>query len=163
MTRFAVILTIGLLSSSSVIADSHKAITSTATGETVTNIHATAGYPFDGRVDEKSDLDDLLTVAWGEASLGVHRGHRHVRDVLEVFLGITHDEMHVLMEDHQLNLAKTCEYLGFEPEKLVDSLTASFSPYIQQGVDGGVITSAERDDWKKQIRTEFSRRVYWAG
>jgi hypothetical protein len=163
MTRFAVILAIGLLSSSSVIADSHKAITSSATGEAVTNISANGGYPFDGRVDEKSDLDDLLTLAWGEASLGLHRGHREVRNVLEAFLGINHDEMHVLMEDHSLNLAKTCEYLGFEPEKLVESLTASFNPFIQQGVDGGVITTKEAESWKKQIRREFSRRVYWAG
>ncbi|RVU84832.1 hypothetical protein EOL70_11350 [Leucothrix sargassi] len=163
MIRFAIILAIGVLSSSIVVADSQKAITSSATGQVVTNISANGGYPFDGRVDDKSDLEDLLTLAWGEASLGLHRGHREVRAVLETFLGISHDEMHVLMEDHKLNLAKTCEYLGFEPEKLIESLAASFNPFIQQGVDGGVITAAEAESWKKQVRAEFSRRVYWEG
>ena len=71
--------------------------------------------------------------------------------------------MHVLMEDHELNLAKTCEHFGFEPENLVESLTASFVPLIQQGVENGVIVAGDAEAWTEKVRGEFRRRVYWEG
>jgi len=73
-TIFFLCLIIPLIS----VADSHKAIISKASGEVVDNITArgTGGTsPFDGTVDNKSDLDDLVKLAWGDGWLGLHRGH----------------------------------------------------------------------------------------
>ena len=71
------------------------------TGEVISNITArgTVGTsPFDGTVDEKSDLDDLVKLAWGDGWLRLHRGHSPIKQVLKAFLGINnHEQMHVLM------------------------------------------------------------------
>ncbi|PWQ92775.1 hypothetical protein [Leucothrix pacifica] len=161
-TIFFLCLIIPLIS----IADSHKAIISKASGEVVDNITArgTGGTsPFDGTVDNKSDLDGLVKLAWGDGWLGLHRGHAPIEEVLKAFLGISHEEMHVLMEDHDLNLAKTCEYFGFEPENLIASLTASFVPLVKQGTENGVINADEVETWVEKIQSEFRRRVYWEG
>lgn len=138
-------------------------ITSSSTGEVILDMTARGGSPFDGSVDQKSDLDDLVAAAWGNASLGLHRGHRAIRDVLEAFLGITHSEMHVFMEEQGLNLAGICNHFGFDPENLIETLTASFVPYIEQGVRNGVITDDEIAYWTERVRTEFRNRVYWEG
>ncbi|MEM7032799.1 MAG: hypothetical protein AAF629_24835 [Chloroflexota bacterium] len=147
-------------------AASVESITSSATGDVITNIQAQGtggGAPFDGTVNEASDLDDLVATAWGVARLGLHRGHAPIESVLEAFLGISHDEMHVLMEDEGMNLAKICEHLGLDPENLVDTLTASFVPFLEEGVENGVISSEEVEIWTERIRAEFSNRVYWEG
>ncbi len=159
-------ITLCLMAPLAAMADSHKAITSTANGEVISNITArgTGGAsPFDGTVDSKSDLEDLVKLAWGDGWLGLHRGHAPIEEVLKAFLGISHDEMHILMEDHELNLAKTCEYFEFEPENLVASLTASFVPLIEQGVENGVITASEVQAWTDKVESEFRRRVHWEG
>lgn len=83
--------------------------------------------------------------------------------MLEAFLGISHEQMHVYMERDGLNLASTCEVLGFMPENLVETLTNSFEPYVNQGVAKGIITQAERLVWIERVRTEFRNRVYWSG
>ena len=124
---------------------------------------ARGGSPFDGSVDQKSDLDDLVAAAWGYASLGLHRGHRGIQDVLEAFLGITHNEMHVFMEEQGLNLAGICNHFGLDPENLIKTLTASFVPYIEQGVRNGVITDDEITYWTERVQTEIRNRVYWEG
>ena len=67
------------------------------------------------------------------------------------------------MERDGLNLAGTCEVLGFMPENLVETLTNSFEPYVNQGVAKGIITQAERLVWIERVRTEFRNRVYWSG
>ena len=141
-------------------------ITSSATGEVITNLTARAtggGAPFDGTVDTAADLDDLLETAWGDGSLDLHRGHMPVESVLVAFLGISHDEMHILMEEAGMNLAEVCEYFGFDPENLIDTLTASFVPFLEEGVENGVIAADELDEWTGKVRTEFSNRVYWEG
>ena len=141
-------------------------ITSSSTGEVIVDMTARAaggGSPFDGSVDQKSDLDDLVATAWGSGWLGLHRGHRPIRSVLEAFLGITHREMHVFMEEQDMNLASVCKHFGFDPENLVETLTASFVPFIEQGVQNGVITEDEVDYWTERVRTEFRNRVYWEG
>ncbi len=117
---------------------------------------------FDGTVDEVSDLDDLVADAWGDGDLGLHRGHAQVENVLEAFLGIDHDGMHDLM-DQGLNLAATAEALDKDPAALVETLTYSYIPFVEQGVDNGVISSDELDVWVDLIRTEFDDRVYWDG
>lgn len=141
-------------------------ITSSASGEVLSGVKANAtggGAPFDGKVDNSSDLDDLLETAWGDGQLGLHRGHAPVESVLTQFFGISHDEMHVLMEKSNLNLAGVCERLGFKPENLVETLTNSFEPYLIEAVQNGVIAPAEFEQWKSKIRQQFDKRVHWAG
>ncbi|MEM9775308.1 MAG: hypothetical protein AAF902_12060 [Chloroflexota bacterium] len=145
---------------------SAESITSSATGEVITTMTADGtggGSPFDGTVDSAADLDDLVETAWGVSRLGLHRGHAPIESVLEAYLGITHDEMHVFMEDEGLNLAQICERFGFDPENLVDTLTASFVPHLEEGVENGVLAVDEVAEWEAKIRTEFSNRVYWEG
>ncbi len=117
---------------------------------------------FDGVVDELEDLDALVVDAWGDGGLGIHRGHAQVENVLEAFLGIDHDEMHEYM-DAGFNLGAIAEELGKDPEALVETLTASYAPFVADGVDNGIITEAEAVEWTSLIRTEFSDRVYWDG
>ena len=83
--------------------------------------------------------------------------------MLEAFLGISHEQMHVYMERDGLNLAGTCEALGIEPENLVQTLTNSFEPFVDQGAAKGLITQAEKIEWLKRVKTEFHNRVYWSG
>lgn len=141
-------------------------ISTSASGEVVTTIQASGtggGSPFDGTVNTAADLDDLLETAWGDGSLDLHRGHAPIEAVLEAYLGISHGEMHVMMEDCNMNLAAVCKAFGFDPENLVETLTASFVPFLEQGVSNGVISSSELTNWTTQVRTQFSNRVYWQG
>lgn len=135
-------------------------------GEVITDMVAPAsggGVSFDGTVDEAADLNDLLDTAWGDGSLGLHRGHMPIENVLVAFLGISHEQMHVYMEEQGMNLAAVAEELGLDPENLVESLTYSFLPYIEDGVENGVITEDEVASWTEQVREQFSDRVYWEG
>ena len=67
------------------------------------------------------------------------------------------------MDQKGLNLAGICRHFGFDPENLVATLTASFTPFIDEGVENGVILKDEARNWTEQIRAEFSYRVYWEG
>ncbi len=132
----------------------------------LTNLTARAtggGVPFDGQVNELSDLDDLVTTAWGESQFGLHRGHAPIESVLEAFLGISHDRMHEYMENDGLNLARICDELELDTDKLIQSLTNSFEPYIDQGVSNGVITADQKQEWLDKVKEEFTNRVYWNG
>ena len=132
----------------------------------MTNLTARAtggGSPFDGEVNELSDLDDLVSTAWGVSRLGLHRGHAPIEGVLEAFLGIDHDKMHEYMEDDGLNLAGTCDVLGLDADKLVQSLTNSFEPYVDEAINHGVITADQKQEWLDKIKEEFTKRVYWEG
>lgn len=160
---FLVLILVTTLAACSISAEE---ITTSATGDVITNIKAQGTgrvAPFDGVVDTEADLDDLLTTAWGDGSLDLHRGHDEIRTVLEAYLGISHDEMHVLMEEEGLNLARICEHFGFDPENLVATLTASFVPFIEEGVENGVVSDDDVELWTERVRTEFSNRVYWEG
>lgn len=117
---------------------------------------------FDGTVDEVEDLEALVVDAWGDGGLGLHRGHQQVENVLEAFLGINHDEMHDYMDDG-FNLGDLAVELGRDPDDLVETLTASYAPYVSEGVANGVITEEEAVDWIDLLRTEFNDRVYWDG
>ena len=160
------IFILALVASLAACIQSVEDITTATTGEVITTMQArgTGGRsPFDGTVNTADDLDDLVATAWGDASLGIHRGHAPIEGVLEAFLGINHDEMHVFMEDEGMNLAAICEHFGFEPENLVETLTASFVPFLEEGVENGVISSDDVEAWTERIRTEFRNRVYWDG
>jgi len=156
-----------LIITGSVSADSHQKTTGSRVGIIITDIKATpsqgGGSSFDGVVDDKSDLDELVNIAWGVAWLGIHRGHGPVQNVLEAFLGINHAEMHVYMEEEKLNLAEMCEALTLDPEKLIESLNLSFKPFVEEGVSNSVITAEEAPDWQQKINDAFRKRVYWKG
>ncbi len=134
-------------------------------GEILFNITARGkgfGVPFKGSVEQLSDLEDLVVTAGGIDGLDLHRGHSPIESVLEVFLGISHDQIHIYMERDGLNLAGTCEALGLLPENLIQTLTNSFEPYVDQAVAIGVIAPAEKLGWVKKVRAEFQTRVYWS-
>ncbi len=155
-----------LLVTTALCSASFAAGTSYTTGEIITDMTATptqGGGSFDGVVNEKSDLDELVDTAWGEGWLGLHRGHSPIKNILKAFLGINHAEMHVYMEQEKLNLAQVCEKLGFDPDKLIESLTLSFVPFIEEGVEQGVISSDEVTVWQQKIHAAFSKRVHWEG
>jgi len=143
-----------------------KSISNTKPGEILTNITARGkgyGVPFKGTVDGLGDLDDLVATACGIGGLDLHRGHSPIQSVLEAFLGISHQQMHIYMERDGLNLAGTCEALGILPENLIQTLTNSFEPFVDQGVALGLITEVEKHDWIERIKTAFHTRVYWTG
>ena len=131
-------------------------ITTTSTGAIITNLQANGtggGSPFDA----------LVETAWGDGNLDLHRGHAPIQSVLEAYLGISHNEMHVMMENCNMNLSAVCTAFGFDPENLVETLTASFVPFIEKGVTNGVITSDKVADWTEKVRTQFRNRVNWEG
>ena len=135
-------------------------------GEILVNITAKGkgyGVPFKGTVDRVSDLEDLVATASGIGGLDLHRGHSPIQSVLEEFLGISHEQMHIYMERDGLNLAGTCGALGIPPENLIQTLTNSFEPYVDQGVALGIVTPAEKLEWIDRVKTAFHSRVYWNG
>jgi hypothetical protein len=141
-------------------------ISTSATGAVITNLKAKGtggGAPFDGVVNTQADLANLLETAWGDGSLDLHRGHAPIQTVLEAYLGISHNEMHTMMENCDMNLAAVCTAFGFAPENLVETLTASFVPFLEQAVTNGVITNAQLPNYTEQVRTQFRNRVNWKG
>lgn len=147
-------------------ASDSQTLTNNASGEVITDMKARAtsgGGPFDGVVDTVADLDDLVTNAWGVDWLGSHRGHSPIRKVLERFLRISHDQMHDYMEQKDLNLAGVCQELGLDVDNLIESLTNSFVPYIDEAVAKDIITAADAPAWRAKVREQFRRRVYWQG
>ncbi|MBF2759744.1 MAG: hypothetical protein ISN28_05675 [Ectothiorhodospiraceae bacterium AqS1] len=155
-----------LLAASSTACTSERDIVSKATGDRILDMKARGPGTrsgFDRIVDSKADLERLVAAAWGDGRLGLHRGHAEIQEVLEAYLGITHREMHRLMEDEGMNLAAVCEKFGFDPVNLIDTLTASFAPFVEEGVDNGVIPMDEAQIWIERIRAEFRNRVHWDG
>lgn len=141
-------------------------VTTSATGQVISNLKAKGtggGAPFDGIVNTASDLDALVETAWGDGSLDLHRGHAPIQNVLESYLGISHNQMHTMMEGCDLNLDGVCKSFGFNSENLIQTLTQSFVPYIEEGVKNGVITSDKVTFWTEKVKTQFSNRVYWKG
>ena len=141
-------------------------ITTSASGEVITNLVATATgrvSPFDGEVDSIKDLEDLVQSALGDSSLDLHRGHDEIKNVLEPFLGISHEQMHVLMEEDNLNLAGICERFGFDPENLLKTLEASYAPWINQETESGLISSSDAENWSDKIADALRLRIFWQG
>ena len=126
----------------------------------ITNMTARAAM---GEARDLRDLEDLVETAYGTGRLGLHRGHSPIESVLAAFLGIDHEQMHVYMEEQNLNLAATAEQLGLDPAKLVATLTTSFTPFVRSAVANGVITEQEAAQWRDKIEDAFRRRVYWQG
>lgn len=140
-------------------------ITTTASGDVITDMKADVtgpGVRFDGAVTNISDLNDLVEMAWGDGAFGLHRGTESIKAVLEAYLGISGDEIRIFQKEG-MNLAAICEHFGFDPENLVDTFTASYIPFLEEGVANGVIPYSDVGIWEEQIRTQFSNRVYWDG
>jgi len=104
-----------------------------------------------------------VATAGGIGGLDLHRGHSPIQSVLETFLGISHEQMHIYMERDGLNLAGTCEELGILPENLIQTLTNSFEPFVDQAVSLRLIKQSEKIVWMDRVKTEFQNRVYWSG
>ena len=83
--------------------------------------------------------------------------------MLEQFLGISHEQMHIYMERDGLNLAGTCQALGILPENLIQTLSNSFEPFVDQAVALKLITQAQKLEWMDRVKSEFQDRVYWSG
>ena len=113
-------------------------------------------------VTTEDQLVELIQEAYGDAGLGLHRGHQPVEDVLNEVLTISHDELHVRMDAGQ-NLAAVAEDLGIDPQTLIDALVAKYSPAIDTLLADGTITQDEADQYRAALEEAFSFRVNWDG
>jgi hypothetical protein len=107
-------------------------------------------------VATEDELVALIQEAYGDAGLGLHRGHQPVQDVLDEVLTISHDELHVRMEEQGQNLAAVAEDIGVDPQTLVDALVDSWSPAIDSLLENGTITQDEADAWRRLRRLSAS-------
>ncbi|MBE1875054.1 hypothetical protein [Myceligenerans pegani] len=105
----------------------------------------------------------MIQSAYGDASLGLHRGHQPVEETLIEVLGITHDEMHVRMEEQGQNLASIATDLGIDPQTLIDALVDSWSAPIEDMVADGTITEEEGEEYLAALEEAFTFRVTWDG
>lgn len=127
---------------------------------------SSAGPTTDVSVESVNSVDELVALiqsAYGDASLGLHRGHHPVESTLVDVLGITHDEMHVRMETQGQNLAAVASDLGIDPETLIDALVDSWSPAIDNMLDEGTISQGEADAYLEALDEAFTYRVTWNG
>ncbi|SDC92107.1 hypothetical protein SAMN05660690_2934 [Geodermatophilus telluris] len=113
-------------------------------------------------VTTEDQLVELVQEAYGDAGLGLHRGHQPIEDVLDEVLTISHDELHVRMDAGQ-NLAAVAEDLGIDPQTLIDALVAEYSPAIDTLLADGTITQDEADQYRAALEEAFSFRVNWDG
>lgn len=151
--------------------------TATDTTSTSTTGSATAGLSAAGdsrpggagpggvEVDSVTTQEDLVALvqeAYGDAGLDLHRGHQPVQDVLDQVLAITHDELHVRMDAGQ-NLATVATDIGVDPQTLVDTLVAAWSPAIENVLAAAEITEAEAEEYRQALEDAFTFRVTWNG
>ena len=113
-------------------------------------------------VTTEEQLVELVQEAYGDAGLGLHRGHEPVQDVLDEVLGISHDELHVRLDAGQ-NLATVAEDLGIDPQTLIDAMVESWSPAIDSLLESGAITEDEAEQYRAALEEAFAFRVTWDG
>ena len=113
-------------------------------------------------VTTEDQLVELVQEAYGDAGLGLHRGHQPVEDVLDEVLTISHDGLHVRMDSGQ-NLAAAAEDLDIDPQTLIDALVAKYSPATDSLLSAGTITEDEADQYDAALEEAFSFRVNWDG
>ena len=167
------LVALGLIAVLSTTACAAEAATSSTTGTSVTQSAtadaagvAAAGGPGGidvGSVSTEAELIALIQEAYGDAGLGLHRGHEPVQDVLTEVLSISHDELHVRMEEQGQNLAAVAEDVGVDPQTLIDALVESWSPAIDTLLANGTITQAEADGYLAALEEAFTFRVTWDG
>ena len=108
-------------------------------------------------------LVDLIREAYGDGSLGLHRGHQGVEGTLIDVLGISHDEMHVRMETRGQNLAAIATDLGIDPQTLIDALVDAREPAIDALLENGTITQEQADAYLEALEEAYTFRVTWDG
>jgi hypothetical protein len=146
-------------STASTTSSSRAADSGAATG-------ATAGGPDAVDVSSVSSEEDLVALvqeAHGDAGLGLHRGHEPVQDVLDEVLTISHEELHVRMEEQGQNLAAVATGLGVDPQTLVDAVVEAWSPAIDTLLENGTVTQEEADAYRAALEEAFTFRVTWDG
>lgn len=136
-----------------------SALTTAAQASTAGDAQAIAATNV-GSVDQ---LVSLVQEAYGDPSLGLHRGHQPVESVLIDVLGISHEEMHVRMESQGQNLAAIATDLGIDPQTLIDALVESWAPAIDDLREAGTITDAQADAYRQALEDAFTFRVTWNG
>ncbi len=142
----------------------------TATGDTANAASQPGGGAAGGpggvdvsSVSTEAQLVALIQEAYGDAGLDLHRGHQPVQDVLDEVLSISHEELHVRMEEQGQNLAAVAEDLGVGQQTLIDALTESWSPAIDTLLANDTITQAQADAYLKALEEAFTFRVTWDG
>jgi len=143
--------------------------TSTSTSDTTASGTANGGPQGGGAggvdvssVSTEEELIALVQEAYGDGSLGLHRGHQPVEEVLNEVLTISHEELHTRMDSGQ-NLAAVATDLGIDPQTLIDALVDAWSPAIDKVLAAGEITDAEAEQYRQALRDAFTFRVTWNG
>jgi polyhydroxyalkanoate synthesis regulator phasin len=153
-------------------AASTSSTSSTTSSETSTDTGFAPGGPGGGggpgavdvdAVTTEAELIALIQDAYGDGSLDLHRGHQPVQDVLDDVLAISHEELHVRMEEQEQNLAAVAEDIGVDPQTLVDALVESWSPAIDNLLAAGTITEEEAEQYEEALEEAFTFRVNWDG
>ncbi|WP_324273756.1 hypothetical protein [Blastococcus brunescens] len=109
----------------------------------------------------EAELIALIQEAYGDGSLDLHRGHQPVQDVLDEVLGISHDELHVRMQEQ--DLATVATDIGVDPQTLIDALVEYWSPAIDTVLATGEITETEGGQYREALEEAFEFRVTWDG
>ena len=153
--------------SSTTSSSSGTTTAATATQSTASQAQMPSGGPGGGvsvdSVTTEDQLVELIQEAYGEASLGLHRGHQDVESTLIDVLGISHDEMHVRMETQGQNLAAVATDLGIKPQTLIDALVETRSPAIDRLLEAGTITQEQADGYLAELKEAYTYRVNWDG
>ena len=146
----------------------NAATTATSTSQASTSEAPTRGGGSGGGASAESAtteaaLVDMIQEAYGDASLGLHRGHQDVEGTLTDVLGISHDELHVRMETHGQNLAAVATDLGIDPQRLIDALVDAGSSAIDTVLQNGTITQEQADAYLDELEDAYTFRVTWDG
>lgn len=154
----------GFTGGSDATSASSAATTATATPQSSTSEAPTRGGGTSvDSVTTEAELVDLIQEAYGDPSLGLHRGHQDVESTLIDVLGISHDEMHVRMESEGQNLAAIATDLGIDPQALIDALVETRSPAIDTLLENGTITEEQADAYLEALEEAYTFRVTWDG
>lgn len=113
-------------------------------------------------VTTEAELVALIQEAYGDPSLGLHRGHQDVESTLIDVLGISHDEMHVRMDAGQ-NLAAIADEVGIDQQTLIDALVETRSAAIDALLENGTITQEQADAYLDALAEAYTYRVTWDG
>ena len=142
-----------------------SAVTSASTSASTAAPAGARGQGGPGGVDlAVSTEEELVTVvqeAYGDGGLDLHRGHQPVQTVLDEVLGISHDELHVRMEEQSQNLSAVATDLGIDPQTLIDAMVDSWAPAIDSALAAGAITQDEAAQYRSALEDAFTFRVTW--
>lgn len=146
---------------------SSAASTSTSAPDTSTVRGPGDGGPGGGvevtSVSTEAELVALVQDACGDGALDLHRGHQPVQDVLDEVLAISHDELHVRMEEQGQNLAAVATDLGIDPQTLVDALVESRMPAVDGLLASGTLTETQAEQYRAALGEAFTFRTTWNG